>query len=86
MPPDPILEALRRRPFIPFRLCLADGAAFDVRHPEMLILAPGYLALGVPAGGPPPLAERIVTLALGHVTRLEPLATAPTPGAGQQGT
>jgi hypothetical protein len=66
MPPDPILTAVRRRPFLPFRLQLADGSVFEVRHPEMLMVAPGYLVLGVPTPAGPPLAECVVTLGLGH--------------------
>jgi hypothetical protein len=85
MPPDPILAASRRRPFLPFRLHLADGGVFDVRHPEMLMMAPAYLVVGVPAASGPPLTERVITLALGHVAQLEPLAGAPAPKDGQQG-
>jgi hypothetical protein len=82
MPPDPILAALRRRPFVPFRLQLADGSAFDVRHAEMLMVGPGYLVVAVPAPAGLPQIERVVTLALGHVSQLEPLATAPAAGTG----
>ena len=80
MPPEPILEALRRRPFVPFRLHLADQSAFEVRHPEMLILGRGHLALGIPSAGEPLLAERIVTVSLGHVVRMEPLDAVSMPG------
>ena len=31
-----IREALRRQPFEPFTICLADGRSLDVPHPEMV--------------------------------------------------
>jgi hypothetical protein len=31
-----ICEALRRQPFEPFRICLADGRTLAVPHPEMV--------------------------------------------------
>ena len=31
-----IREALRRQPFEPFSICLADGRSLPVRHPEMV--------------------------------------------------
>ncbi len=84
MPPDPILEALRRKPFAPFRLFMADSATFDVRHPEMIIIGQGHLALGMPSKAEPMIAERIVTLSLGHIVRIEPLR-AKAKGNGQSG-
>lgn len=35
---DEIRDALRRVPFHPFKLQLADGTALDVPHPELLAL------------------------------------------------
>ncbi|MBP7052466.1 MAG: hypothetical protein KBE65_15750 [Phycisphaerae bacterium] len=31
-----VREALLRRPFEPFKMCLADGRSLAVRHPEMV--------------------------------------------------
>lgn len=82
MPPEPIITALRRRPFAPFRLHLADDSTYEVRHPEMLIMSTGYLALGIPATAPPPVAEHIVTLSLGHIVRMEPIESVASSGNG----
>ena len=38
MHPLQLLDHLRRRPFIPFRLQLADGSTRDVYHPSDLLL------------------------------------------------
>lgn len=82
MPPEPIITALRRRPFTPVRLHLADDSSYEVRHPEMLIMSAGYLALGVPGSAPPPVAEHIVTFSLGHIVRMEPIESVPASGNG----
>jgi hypothetical protein len=36
MSAEEIKEVLLRKPFEPFRLVMADGAAFDIRHPDLL--------------------------------------------------
>ena len=36
MSPDEIVRYLKTIPFRPFRLHLASGRTFDVRHPEMV--------------------------------------------------
>lgn len=34
--------ALQGRPFRPFKIHMADGRAFEVRHPDFLIVAPNH--------------------------------------------
>lgn len=38
---ESIRQALSARPFIPFTIRMADGRAFAVRHPEMLLAPQG---------------------------------------------
>ena len=45
---DRILELLAQRPFHPFRLVLSNGHTHDVRHPEMLLVSPYYVIVGIP--------------------------------------
>jgi hypothetical protein len=86
MHPDEVVAALRRRPFLPFRLHVADGSAYDIRHPELLWVSLRAAYIGIPAAAPG-LVERQVVIALGHVSRLEELPEpATSPGDGQQGT
>lgn len=85
MPPLDILQALRKRPFEPFRLLITDGSSYDVRHPELVIVGLGSLVLGIPASGQPGLYERYETIALNHVVKLLPLEGAAT-GADGAGT
>jgi hypothetical protein len=36
MPPQTVLGYVKAEPFRPFRLHMASGRTFDVRHPEMI--------------------------------------------------
>ncbi len=86
MQDDDFLSALSKRPFEPFRIQVSDGTSYDVRHPELVMVGIGSVAIGVPpAGVAKPVYQRIETVSLMHVVKLLPLA-APTaaPGNGQQ--
>jgi hypothetical protein len=76
MPPEELLRHLQRRPFEPFRIHLTDGSAFEVRHPEMVLPALLTAEIGLPQNPAVPIAARIVTVALAHIVRLEPLPAA----------
>jgi hypothetical protein len=81
MPPQDLLQALRRRPFVPFRLHITDGTIYDVGHPELLLLAVGSAVVGLPSAKLPlPQVERYEIVDLLHVIRLEPLEAAAKPG------
>jgi hypothetical protein len=80
MPPQDLLQALRRRPFVPFRLHVSDGTVYEITHPELLMVAPGSAVVGLPGSYPFPQVERYEIVAMGHIVRLEPLATAQAPG------
>jgi hypothetical protein len=74
MPLQEILDMLQRRPFVPFRIHLSDGSSFEVRHPDLVMPGARSVAVGIPAPNlPPDVYDRIVILALVHITRLEPI-------------
>lgn len=82
MPPADLLQALRKRPFEPFRLQISDGSAYEVRHPELVLVGMGSAVIGIPAAGQTQLPyERYETVDLRHVVKLIPLA-APAADAG----
>ena len=85
MPPEYLLQFVQRRPFEPFRICLDDGTVYDIRHPELAMPGSRAIIVGVPKAPSQPLFDCFVTLALLHVTRLEPLekATVVSGGNGQ---
>jgi hypothetical protein len=76
MRPDDLLELRRERPFQPFRLHLTDGATYEVRHPELVMVGRSKALIGLPAHDlTPGVFERYHTVALLHITRIEPLET-----------
>lgn len=76
---DDLTEELRRRPFEPFRIHVTDGSTYDVRHPEWVMVSPSRVLLFVPlADQPHPAFDRFHSVALVHVTRLEPLESSPS--------
>jgi len=77
MSPKGILQALRKRPFKPFRIQVSDGSTYDVRHPELVMVGKGEVIIGIPANGDAdPIYDRAETVSLGHVLKLLP---APAP-------
>jgi hypothetical protein len=86
MAPQDLVLAVRRRPFVPFRLHISDGTRYAIRHPELLMLTATSAVVGLPAAAhQPPQVERYEMVDLFHIVRLEPLDAATAPGDGQQG-
>jgi len=65
-------DYLRQRPFVPFLLRMSDGVAYEVRHPEMVILSRTVVAVGVHRTSAR-FPERIILCDPIHIIRLEPL-------------
>jgi hypothetical protein len=81
---DDVFHALHKRPFEPFRIEVSDGTAYDVRHPELVMVGIGALIIGIPAAGKAiPVYERLETVSLGHVAKLVPLGAVKPSGNGQ---
>jgi hypothetical protein len=76
---DEILAFLRAQPFQPFRIRLSGGIEHEIRHPDMAIVTPSAIHVGVPGNGTG-LATRVVVVSLIHVIQVEHLqpATPPT--------
>jgi len=67
-----VREHLNNTPFIPFRLHVSDGSAYDIPHPEYALLARWAIHVGIP-GAEEFIADRGVRIAISHVTRIEEL-------------
>ena len=75
MSPVDLVQAVRKRPFEPFRILASDGSTYDIRHPELVMVGLGAVIIGVPAAGQTqPVYERAETVSLGHVVKLLPLS------------
>jgi hypothetical protein len=69
--PADILQAQRKRPFEPFRIEVSDGSAYEVRHPEMVMVTVGCVVIGIPPVGAVQLpSERYETVSIRHIVKL----------------
>jgi hypothetical protein len=69
-----IVEYLRARPFFPFRIILSNGHVHEIRHPELAMVSPYFVVVGVPQEDESsPLIRNVVTVAMIHIMEVEPL-------------
>jgi hypothetical protein len=80
MAPEDLLRFLQRRPFEPIRIVLTDGTTYEVHHPEMVLPARRTAEIGIPQDQGQPIADRILTVSLLQIVRVEPLQATTTKG------
>jgi len=76
MRPEDIRELRDAQPFVPFRICLTDGKAYDVPHRDFVMIARTVIDIGIasnPAGG---IYDQIVRVSPLHIVRIENLQAA----------
>jgi hypothetical protein len=81
MKPEELLRILRQRPFRPLRICTTDGAAFDIHHPEQVLVFSTRIEIALdpePGTGVWRRSEHIAPL---HVARIEELEASAPGGA-----
>jgi hypothetical protein len=61
-------EHLRRKPFVPFRITLTNGAAFEVRKAEAARITPRSIEIASPLEGE---TQSFITIALIHIMFVE---------------
>jgi hypothetical protein len=80
---DDLRQWLKRKPFQPFRVHLADGRTYDIRYPRMNLLAQTFIKIGIPEPGSTDewICDYTEYVRLDEIVRVEPLtdtAAAPT--------
>jgi hypothetical protein len=73
MHPDDLNEKLRAAPFEWFRIHLTDGTSYEVRHPESVLLGRRTAVVGVKEDPLQNYYDRLATVSLLHIVRLEPV-------------
>jgi hypothetical protein len=71
--PEDVRKHLDKRPFEAFRICLTDGQAYDVFHPELCMIDRSTVYVGVPDPRRPGVAMDTHHVALVYVARFEPV-------------
>jgi hypothetical protein len=72
---------LRAVPFVPFRVVMADGRAYEVPHPHTVVLTRWRAVLSGPGPADPGSSTMPQILLLSRISRFEP-AGQPAAGAG----
>lgn len=72
MAPADFNTLLRARPFVPFRVVTTDGTVYEVRHPELVLVAHASAVIGYPDPHEPEVAQRYDIVSMRHIVRLEP--------------
>ncbi|MBN2579797.1 MAG: hypothetical protein JXB10_12480 [Pirellulales bacterium] len=72
MTPETIQKHLLHHPFRPFRIFVSDGAVYDVRQPEMVLVGQRDVVIGLPKPGEQ-FPRDMAYCDLLHITRIEPI-------------
>jgi len=79
-------DAARRQPFKPFRVVLTTGAAYDVFHPDLIMVGQRSVTLGIAKDPGGTVYDRIFQVDLLHVVGIEELPPAPPPSSNGPAT
>src|SRR5438105_1436993 len=82
-----LYEWLKRRPFQPFRVHVADGRTFDIYRPRTNLLGQTFIKIGIPdpEDTGPLSCDYTEYVPLAQITQLEPLASTPSSGPSGKG-
>jgi hypothetical protein len=75
MAPKDILEVVRRRPFEPFRLVLADGAKYDINHADQCMVMKKSVVIGEASPDVGGFIEWTININCWNVIRIEKAET-----------
>lgn len=73
----------RQRPFHPIRVYLANGQAYEVGHPEMMMVGKRSVLIGLASYPGRTLFDRLVDVDLVQIIRVESLEVSPPPNGPQ---
>jgi hypothetical protein len=59
-----VLDYVKGEPFRPFRIHMASGRTFDIRHPEMIKVLKSYLLIFKSASDTPEIPDECDTVSL----------------------
>ena len=75
------LARLREQPFVPFRLITSSGQAYDVAHPDLVLVGKGRLIVGTASNDNPRFFETTSNVSMLHITDLQDLTLTAKPGS-----
>ena len=67
------LARLREQPFVPFRIITSSGQAYDIVHPDLVLVGKGRLIVGMASNENPRTFETSSNVSMLHITDLQDL-------------
>ena len=80
--PEDIQTRLRERPFSGVRIVTTTGQEYEIRHPDLILVARRFLIVGIPGTDDPTLADQVTRIPLVHIAELRDLPSAPPSANG----
>ena len=77
MTQDDLHDAARRQPFEPFRVIFTAGAAYDIRHPDLIMVGRRAAVIGITSEPAGTAFDRTIKVDLLHVVAIEDLPSVP---------
>lgn len=82
MTQEELHDFARRQPFHPFRVILTTGPAYDIRHPDLIMVGRRSAMLGITNEPNGTIYDRTITVDLLHVVGVEALPVSPPSSNG----
>ncbi len=69
-----IQTRVRKQPFVPLRIVTSSGEAYEVRHPDLIMVGAREITVGLPHEKKPAVYKDQARISLLHIAALEELA------------
>ncbi len=79
---EDLYDAVHRQPFQPFRLVLTTGEAFDIRHPDLIMVGRCAAIVGITHDPEKTMFDRSVKIDLLHIVNIQDLPATPPSANG----
>jgi len=76
-----IRDRVKGKPFVPMRIVTSTGQAFDIMHPDLIMVGKRFLEIGVGSNDEPDIFDSITRVAILHITAIQDLP-APSSAGG----
>lgn len=82
---DDVQARIRERPFVPVRIVTSSGQAYDITHPDLVLVGRRALIIGTASNENPSQFEAASRVAILHITDMQDLPGTSTSTNGAPG-
>jgi hypothetical protein len=68
-----IKARVRKRPFVPLRIVTSAGEAFDIHHPDLIMVGRRELTIGQESSADPAIYDGVDRVSIMHITAIKDL-------------